>query len=98
MDSATKEKWTGTGATTTAATGVADLELINALMEDQRALQAHVEALMRVVEHSRTRDEATRTATKEPKFTRFSKAMDDIEAYLTTFERVVMAYQVDAGR
>ena len=89
---------TPTGATTTAATGVADRELINALMEDRRALQAHVEALVRVVEHSRSRDEealAARTAPKEPKLTRFSEATDDIEAYLTTFERLMTAHHVD---
>ena len=92
---------TPTGATTTAATGVADRELIDALMEDRTALQAHVETLIRVVEHSRSRDEealAARTAPNEPKLTRFSEATNDIEAYLTTFERLMTAHHVDTGR
>ena len=89
------------GATTEAAPATSDL--IQLLMEDRRAMQANMEALMRVVERTHaTEAEPVRTTASRPKVAdlKLSKLTesDDIEAYLATFERMMEAYEVEERR
>ena len=82
----------------------ADRELIQLLLEDRRAMQASLDALTRLAERSHTLGEDTegttarRTHHSEPKLTKFCEASDDVEAYLTTFERLMGAHEVDTTR
>ena len=91
---------------TPAAPGSADL--IQRLLEDRRTMQATLNALISLVERSQplggttasgTRpDSGARRGSSKPVLTKFSKATDDIEAYLTTFERIMVAHEIDGGQ
>ena len=60
-------------------------------------MQASLDTLMRLVEQSHTpgAESARVSSHGELKLTKFSEATDDIEAYLTMFERLVTAHHVD---
>ena len=75
------------------------------LMANSRAMQAGLEALTRLVERAHApgpeieSEESTRRShVRDLKLTKFSEATDDIEAYLTTFERLATIYEVDITR
>ena len=74
-------------------------------MERERAeMQERLERLMTVVERSSggsrgfvTETETTRGPADQPKLVRLTES-DDIEIYLTTFERTMQVYEVDPAR
>ena len=78
--------------------------VVTALLEDRRAMQANIEALMRTVEERTARSGATVEPTDRPVVTRGSNEAelklqrltnnDDVEAYLVTFERLMSMYEV----
>ena len=96
----------GVGDTTTATdtatdgAGADDRVLIRTLLADRQAMQESLNTLVRLVQRTHTADgdPAGRTNPKDPKLTKFSESTDDIEAYLTTFERLMTAHNVDTAR
>ena len=92
----------GVGDTTTATDGAGadDRALIRTLLADRQAMQESLNTLVRLVQRTHTADgdPAGRTNPKDPKLTKFSESTDDIEAYLTTFERLMTAHNVDTAR
>ena len=89
-------------------TGVADM--LKLLLEDQercdkeaddrmRVMQCQVEVLERLVMESgaRTATADDRVGYRRPKLTKLTDR-DDIEAFLTTFERMMAVFGVDRGR
>ena len=90
------------------ATGVADV--LRVLLEDRerrekeadermRVMQRQVEALERLVTESSRREPAAHhgLGAGQPKLTKLAED-DDIEAYLTTFERLMAVFEVDRAR
>ena len=76
--------------------------VIASLLEDRKAMQANVDRLLKVVadQADRIRDAdggGDRTGEGDIKLQKLAES-DDIEAYLTTFERVMRAYNVKAER
>ena len=57
-------------------------------------MQRQVETLEHLVAHAREREMAT---PRTPKLTKLSD-QDDVEAYLTTFERIMVVFEVDRAR
>ncbi len=81
----------------------ADRELIQSLLEDRRAGQPRcLNKTSGAFTHTLGEDTegttARRTHHSEPKLTKFCEASDDVEAYLTTFERLMGAHEVDTTR
>ena len=82
--------------------------VVTTLLEDRRAMQANIEALMRIVEERTARSGATVEPTERPVVTRGSNEAevklqrltntDDMEAYLITFERLMSVYEVPQNR
>ena len=98
------------GQTTGETLGATNEDLIRSLMEDRRAMQAHMESLMRIVERSHSREESRsggdamlssattgRRNLSELKLTKLADN-DDIEAYLTTFERLAGGFGIEKER
>jgi predicted aspartyl protease len=86
----------------------ADLQgVIASLLEDRRAMQENVERLLRVVtdQAASGRDRGTggdpvardRTSESDIKLQKLTES-DDVEAFLTTFERIMRAYHVPEVR
>ena len=95
--------------TTPEATGESQVQtVLSALLEDRRAMQANINALMRTVEERTARPEAVVECTGNPGVTRGSNeadvklqrltSNDDVEAYLVTFERLMSVYEVPRNR
>ena len=88
----------GKGANAPPTTAAADQVLMRTLLEDRRAMQANLDVLTRLVERSHTPAVDRRSSPGELKLTKFSETTDDIEAYLTTFERLMTAHHVDTAQ
>ena len=90
-------------------TGESQLQMIlSALLEDRRAMQASIDTLMRTVEEKTAMPEAIVEHTGRPGVTRGSNEADvklqrltnnnDVKAYLVTFERLMIVYEVPQNR
>ena len=76
-------------------------EVMRLLMEDRRSrereLREQMEMLRTMVEAGARRDAAGRTSDDKVKLSKLTES-DDIEAYLTTFERMMAAYGIPNDR
>ena len=69
-----------------------------AMEQRMREFQAQNEMLRSLVEKAHGRDEGPlRRGPESLKLAKLTES-DDIEAFLTTFERLMMAYEIDASR
>ena len=91
--------------TTPETTGESQLQtVLSALLEDRRAMQANIDALMRTVEEQTARPEAVVEHTGRPGITRGSSEADvklqrltnndNVEVYLVTFERLMKCLKI----
>ncbi len=70
------------------------------MMAERHPQQEQIDRLMQLVEASQTRGEARTSSAVASEKLKLSKLteQDNIEAYLTTFERMMAVYEVDRAR
>ena len=75
-------------------------ELTHERRRQEEEVQQQMQLLREMVEGSRRREEAPARASGENDRVKLSKLSeaDDVEAYLTTFERMMAVYEVDRAR